>query len=164
MERNLENYLTAQEKKKVDEIISRAMKRREENGWKEEQQPFQQPFEFVVINCQCQEAQEEQQKGDIGGPRPGEELPAGEPEPEAFGWSALKLPDDGGQLPDPGVLDRKIQERAEKKEQQNLPDNDVGGQQLGQWCSAPEQGGGADGQAGQHNESHLNALLPGLPV
>ena len=57
MERNLENYLTAQEKKKVDEILSRAMKRREENGWKEEHQPFQQPFEIVVINCQCQEAQ-----------------------------------------------------------------------------------------------------------
>jgi hypothetical protein len=64
LERNLENYLTAQEKKKVDEIISRAMKRREENGWKEEQQPFQQPFEFVVINCQCQEAQEEQEVQD----------------------------------------------------------------------------------------------------
>ena len=60
MERNLENYLTAQEKKKVDEIISRAMKRREENGWKEDQQPF----EFVVINCQCQEAQEEQEVQD----------------------------------------------------------------------------------------------------
>lgn len=60
MERNLENYLTAQEKKKMDEIISRAMKRREENGWKEEQQPF----EFVVINCQCQEAQEEQEVQD----------------------------------------------------------------------------------------------------
>lgn len=58
MERNLENYLTAQEKKKVDEIISRAMKRREENGWKEDQQPF----EFVVINCQCQEAQEAQEE------------------------------------------------------------------------------------------------------
>ena len=64
MERNLENYLTAQEKKKMDEIISRAMKRREENGWKEEHQPFQQPFEFVVINCQCQEAQEEQEVQD----------------------------------------------------------------------------------------------------
>ena len=60
MERNLENYLTAQEKKKMDEIISRAMKRREENGWKEDQQPF----EFVVINCQCQEAQEEQEVQD----------------------------------------------------------------------------------------------------
>lgn len=60
MERNLENYLTAQEKKKVDEIISRAMKRREENGWKEDQQPF----EFVVINCQCQEAQNEKEAQD----------------------------------------------------------------------------------------------------
>ena len=61
MERNLENYLTAQEKKKMDEIISRAMKRREENGWKED---GMQPFEFVVVNCQCQEAEEEQEVQD----------------------------------------------------------------------------------------------------
>ena len=56
MEKNLETYLTEEEKKKMDEIVSRAMKRREESGDKTDGTL---PFEFVVINCQCQNVQSE---------------------------------------------------------------------------------------------------------
>lgn len=56
MENNLEKYLTEEEKKKMDGIVSRAMKRKEESGDKTDGTL---PFEFVVINCQCQKEQSE---------------------------------------------------------------------------------------------------------
>lgn len=56
MENNLEKYLTEDEKKKMDQLVSKAMKRREESGDKTDGTL---PFEFVVINCQCQNAQSE---------------------------------------------------------------------------------------------------------
>lgn len=55
MEKNLENYLTEEEKKSMDAIVSRAMRRREESGEKEDVMPF----EFVVVNCKCLESQNE---------------------------------------------------------------------------------------------------------
>ncbi len=58
MENNLEKYLTEEEKKKMDQLVSRAMKRREESGDKEDSML---PFEFVVINCHCQESQSEKE-------------------------------------------------------------------------------------------------------
>lgn len=54
MEKNLENYLTEEEKKSMDAIVSRAMRRREESG---ENADGMLPFEFVVINCHCQNVQ-----------------------------------------------------------------------------------------------------------
>lgn len=56
MENNLEKYLTEEEKKKMDEIVSRAMKRREESGDKADDML---PFEFVVVNCHCQKSKDE---------------------------------------------------------------------------------------------------------
>lgn len=56
MEKNLENYLTEEEKKSMDAIVSRAMRRREESGEKPDEVL---PFEFVVLNCQCQNVQNE---------------------------------------------------------------------------------------------------------
>lgn len=52
MENNLENYLTPEEKKCMEQLVAKAMKRREENGDKTDRML---PFEFVVVNCQCHE-------------------------------------------------------------------------------------------------------------
>lgn len=58
MEKNLENYLTEEEKKKMDEIVSRAVRRREESGEKEDGALT---FEFVAVSCQCQEPRNEKE-------------------------------------------------------------------------------------------------------
>lgn len=57
MENNLQNYLTEEEKKKMDEILSKAMKRREENKDKGDSIL---PFGFVCLNCHCQEETEQE--------------------------------------------------------------------------------------------------------
>ena len=59
MEKTLENFLTEEEKKKMDQIISQAMKRREESG---EAADGMMPLEFVVISLQCQKDETEQEK------------------------------------------------------------------------------------------------------
>ncbi len=56
MENNLQNYLTEEEKKKMDEILSRAMRRREESEDKEDSIL---PCGFVCLNCHCQETEQE---------------------------------------------------------------------------------------------------------
>lgn len=57
MENNLQNYLTEEEKKKMDEILSRAMRRREESEDKEDSIL---PCGFVCLNCHCQEETEQE--------------------------------------------------------------------------------------------------------
>lgn len=51
MERRLEYYLTEEEKKEMEEIICKAIERREQRGGKSGSML---PFEFVVVNYNCQ--------------------------------------------------------------------------------------------------------------
>lgn len=59
MENNLQNYLTEEEKKKMDEILSKAMKRREGS---ENKGDSMLSCGFAFINCHCQEDETEQEK------------------------------------------------------------------------------------------------------
>lgn len=59
MEKRLENYLTEEEKECMDQIVSKAMKRRGESGGNADGML---PFEFAVVNCQCQNVQNEKEK------------------------------------------------------------------------------------------------------
>lgn len=57
MENNLQNYLTEEEKKKMDEILSKAMRRREESKDKEDSIL---PFGVTFISCHCQKETEQE--------------------------------------------------------------------------------------------------------